>query len=383
MHRKRPWQRGKYYLAQNIYGYWEIRWNDPARSRNGPRCKSTGARVVEEAIASADDWYERNAKFSHEAPENLALGPLFMGFLAQEKPKGKSGFKIDKKGLIDVLEVMMEIVPKPMVADLEVDEHQEALIEKLRTRGLIDSTIRRKIGPVRRALKWAMRRKKIRRQIIFPTNEELELDRDQERDAFFTIEQAAAFYRAIDCEYLAAFFIVGMNTGARSAAIYEMMEEDIDFDRGVRGLIDLQRFTSPDLRKRHGVIPITKTLAPWLISRKDGYIVGRKKKYIGPAWNAALKRARLEDADLTPHVMRHTVSSELAGRDVPDNQIKFWFAQSVGKKGYTHRLTYRSDYLAGAIAALDGFMGEIEIALKSEKDRTGIRSLSPETLADA
>ena len=123
---------------------------------------------------------------------------------------------------------------------------------------------------------------------------------------------------------------------------------------------------------------ITDTLRPWLTPRKNSFVVGRGVKSIQRAWTATVDRAGLP-AELTPHAMRHTVASVLADRGVSENSIKLWFAERLGKAGYTHRLTHRPDYLADAAAALDGFMREIEIAVKSEKGRVGARPLSTET----
>ena len=117
-------------------------------------------------------------------------------------------------------------------------------------------------------------------------------------------------------------------------------------------------------------LAISVRAARQLLRREGaGFKVGRRWKTTPELWTE----------ELTPHAMRHTVASVLADRGASENSIKLWFAERLGKAGYTHRLTHRPDYLADAAAALDGFMREIEIAVKSEKGRVGARPLSTET----
>ena len=103
-------------------------------------------------------------------------------------------------------------------------------------------------------------------------------------------------------------------------------------------------------------------------------------KRIGVLWRNARSRVGLLD-NLVIHSMGHTVGSEMAHRDVAENQIHTWFAEKHGKPGYTHRLINQSDYLADAAAALDGYAGDAEIAPKSEKRRMAVQRPFPETLA--
>ena len=363
--------RGHYLVRRRSNGMLVIRWYDPSRRAGGPRGKSTGTRDLEQAKDVMIRFVLEGGRYSHVAPEVMPLAEFLLSFRAKLEEDRPAGLANDRKALLDIAGAM----PDATVADLEAPARQLGLVASLRDAGFGDSAIRRKLGTLSRAVSWGVSFRKLQRKPGLLTPRELGLAPDRSREVYFSEEQAAAFWRAIDDEHIAAFFTLGMCTGARRSALCEVTVFDVD---RARGLLDLRRFTSPDGRKRHGVLPIPEALSPWLTARKGSLVVGRKVKAIQRGWKATLERARLP-AGLTPHAMRHTVASVLAAAGVPDHEIRLWFAERVGKDGYTHRLTHRPDYLAGAAAVLDGFMEEIEIALKSEKDRVAARSLSPET----
>ncbi|NJO37690.1 MAG: tyrosine-type recombinase/integrase [Rhizobiales bacterium] len=366
------WEYEGYYLAQRrSNGKWEIRRNIPGRSRNGAFRKSTGVRDYEEAKRELVKYVLKEAAFENKPPESMPLEELLRSYMEQAEFKEHSSYRFGCRALEDI----MTAVPDTTVASIERLSVQRELVGGLRNLDISDSTITRKINALRGALKWAAAEEKISRRISLASRKTLRLAKDGEREAVFTAETSAAFLHACETENLAAFFMFGMNTGARFEAICRVTMDDVDLDRG---LIDLRRFTDPSEGKRHGVVRVTDAVRPWLVDR-GGYVVGRQESAIVKAWNATVKRARLEGLGLIRHSMRHTVSSIMTNAGVGDTETKLWFAQKVGKEGYTHRLTHRPDYLAAATAALDGFMGEIEVALKAKGTGLTYRSLSPET----
>lgn len=149
------------------------------------------------------------------------------------------------------------------------------------------------------------------------------------RIVYLTKEQCAALEQAAaqdQNENVHAFVMIGLRTGMRHSEILAIRHENIDLDRkaiwipqakaGAReqpvteDLIDY-------LRERLKMLP---SGSPWLFTSpgsKTGHVHTIRK-----AFRRSVKRAGLDPAVITPHVLRHTVVTHLvqAGVDLPTVQ---------------------------------------------------------------
>ena len=113
-----------------------------------------------------------------------------------------------------------------------------------------------------------------------------------------------------------------MMTGQRKEAILSLKWEQVDFNTG---LVDFNDPSMPfaSRRKGRGTVPMSEALrtllegleqdSPWVIHR------GGKRVYdFRSDWAKLMKSTGL---DITPHILRHTVATHLAQKNVPMTQI--------------------------------------------------------------
>lgn len=148
------------------------------------------------------------------------------------------------------------------------------------------------------------------------------------RSRWLTRNEAASLIRAArnnekTRDYLPIFIIIGLYTGARSAAILNLRWHHVDFKNN---LIDFTK--GYDSKTKQGaIVPIPKKLAQVLRSQKKygtniGYVVHinqMKIKSVKRGFATACKNAGLED--VTPHTLRHTCASWLVQKGVPTAKV--------------------------------------------------------------
>jgi integrase len=138
---------------------------------------------------------------------------------------------------------------------------------------------------------------------------------------WITRTEADRLARAAGSFHIELFILIAKNTAARSEAIL-----DLTWDRVKHGRIDFNVPGKPRTRKRRPEVPITPELSAALHEAKKGaqtpYVVeyaGKPVRSIKKAFRRAAIRAGLPD--VSPHVLRHSVATWLAGDGVPLSQI--------------------------------------------------------------
>lgn len=213
-------------------------------------------------------------------------------------------------------------------------------------KGLAPATIRTELGILNSALKWAVRTKIISEAPFIPLPEG-----SPPRELWITRKEADKLVKAAGSFHVGLFILIAKNTAARAGAIL-----DLKWDRIKHGRIDFNEPGKPRTRKKRAEVPITPELAKALGEAKRGartdYVIeyaGEPVRSVKKAFHRAAVRAGMPD--VTPHVLRHSVATWLAGDGVPLEQIAAMLGNSVKmvEKVYAK---YTPGYLAKAMKSL-------------------------------
>jgi integrase len=127
-------------------------------------------------------------------------------------------------------------------ADTISEELCLAYIERRRSTGVKDGTIRLELSKLRAALKWAEKKALIAKApfVWMPPPAD-------PRDVRLTREQAACFIAACDAPHIKLFVVLALTTGARKEAILDLTWDRVDL---VARRINLKDPTRPKTAKR-------------------------------------------------------------------------------------------------------------------------------------
>lgn len=200
----------------------------------------------------------------------------------------------------------------------QVASHVPAYIQK---RGMTPGTINRELGVLQAALRYAFKLGMIG---FLPSIQKLPSPPPR---ADFLNEEQVAILLSETRHYpeLDTFVRIALMTGQRKEAILKLRWEQVDFKSN---LIDFNDRTDPLFHrmKGRGVVPMSSALrgllsglariaggSPWVIHRD-----GKPVRSIDISWKRVMKATKLK---ITPHVLRHTVATQLAQKNVPMTQI--------------------------------------------------------------
>ncbi|MFD1786955.1 tyrosine-type recombinase/integrase [Sphingomonas floccifaciens] len=225
-----------------------------------------------------------------------------------------------------------------------------------------------------------------------------EKDKPGPKDLVYTPEQIArileAAIRIPERWHVHLFVMIMLSTHGRGEAILEL-----DAESQVRGgLIYFNAAGRAQTKKRRSIVPIAPTLAPWLAdvtgkviqyrtTDRDGNTIVKPTASIKTAFEACLIEAGICEQEVdadgnavwheprrrlgeshrrpklrgigSPNTLRHTVSTELHKRGVPEAQIDAAAGHAgvgTNKKNYRH---LRPDYLGEFIEGVEDYWLEI------------------------
>jgi integrase len=288
----------------------------------------------------------------------------------------------------------------PVVSDM-----RNALIQRFidmrRVEGASAHTISRDLAGLRQPLNWAW--KVAERIESAPFIQDIK-DKPEGKTLVYSPQQIAALLDAAlaapEREHIAMVAMIALSTHGRLEAILEL---DEGLGQVQDGLIFFNQPNRAQTKKRRSIVPIAPTLAPWLRG-VTGRIVKAKRLRTDPATGepvyicepvASIKKAfegcllaagiseialggdgepvwlpprkrigeskpRLKLVGLgSPNTLRHTCSTEMHRRGVPEAQIDA--AAGHGGKGTNakHYRHLRPDYLQDFIAGVEAFWVEV------------------------
>jgi integrase len=181
-------------------------------------------------------------------------------------------------------------------------------------------TINRELTVLQAALRWAFKRGDIG---FLPAI--ARLPSAPPRSRFLTDDEVVRLKEAsLDYPHVHHFILIALMTGQRKEAILSLKWDQVDFGTG---LVD---FNDPSIplahrRKGRGVVPMSDSLRSLLIElnlfKNCPYVISKGRTRVRDfraAWSHIMEKAGL---DITPHILRHTVATQLAQKNVPMPQI--------------------------------------------------------------
>ena len=267
--------------------------------------------------------------------------------------------------------------------------------------GVSAHTISRDVSALRNGLNWNWKNERIPSAPFIPDVK----DKPEGRQVVYSPEQVAAILETAlatpEREHVHLFTMVMLSTHARVEAV-------LGFDLDVQLQGNLLYFNPPgrqQTKKRRSIVPVAPTLAPWLEGRAGRLIQWKRGRFDGegddkrwthdsipadsidrafentliaagvcepelddegePVWLPARKRIgetapRPKIVGIgSPNTLRHTCSTEMHKRGVPEAQIDFAAGhrgEGTNKRHYRH---LRPDYLPDFIAGVEDFWAEV------------------------
>ncbi|GAA4722911.1 hypothetical protein GCM10023325_20440 [Sphingomonas lutea] len=239
--------------------------------------------------------------------------------------------------------------------------------------GASGHTVSRDLAALRGALTWAWKCQRIAKAPPFVADVPAHT-RASPRDRVLSPKEIAAIMGVCagrqDREHLIRFIVIMLGTAGRPQAVLELDHTNIDLERN---LIDPSGPGRIHVRKRRVIVPMAKSVRPWVLGIEGKLIryrvplavagdiqpefFERETKSIKRCWNAACAEAGVSGA--TPKTLRHTILTWLAERGVPSEQRQIFAGHSrIGTtaRNYEH---LSPDYLQNAITEVDAFFDEL------------------------
>ena len=291
-----------------------------------------------------------------------------------------------------------QLTGAPVVSDIK-----KALVQRfidMRTKeGASLHTISRDLAALRQPLNWAWKDERIESAPFIMDVK----GKPEGKTLVYTPKQVAALLDAAmampEREHIALLIIIALSTHGRLEAILELITDQIQ-----DGLIYFNAPGRSQTKKRRSIVPIAPTLAPWLADLPEGDVIQWKKPSLDPttgetvytltaadsvkrAFESCLLAAGISAVEVddkgepvwlpprkklgetkprpklvglgSPNTLRHTCSTEMHRRGVPEAQIDTAAGHSgetTNKKHYRH---LRPDYLQEFVAGVEAFWAEV------------------------
>lgn len=321
-----------------------IRWNE--RGERGEH--STGTTDLQEAQAKLGAFIAERQRTNAGSPPNptqVRIADVLADYAEARAPQIVSGARIGFAigALLDFLGNKPVSDITPTVCDAYA-----------RNRGRADGTIRRELGVLRAALKWAEQNNRLSRApfVRLPAPPPGK-DRWLTRSEVARLVQAARNGRDATGLYLPHFILLSLYTGGRKSAVLEMRWTQVNFDRQQ---IDLNPSGRRQTTKRRPTVPMPPKLLGLLRRLRKrgsdiGYVIhrdGARINDIKKSFGYAARKANLPG--VTPHTLRHTCGTWLAQAGVPLFEISGWLGHSHARTTelYAH---HHPSYLKQALAS--------------------------------
>lgn len=341
-----------------------------------PEPEAISDALVENLLA---DWLLEHIEKHLNDPSRYAQGVShWLRFFAAERKAGR-------------------LTRAPVVADIN-NALVSRFISTRQAEGVSAHTISRDVSALRNGLNWNWKNERIPSAPFIPDVK----DKPEGRQLVYTPEQVAAILEAAltlpEREHVHLFTLTMLSTHGRVEAVL-----GLDLDSQLQG--NLIYFNPPgrqQTKKRRSIVPVAPTLAAWLEGRK-GRLIQWKRGYRGedgetvyrelacdsidrafentliaagvselklddqgePLWLPP--RAKLGETSPRPHIvglgspntLRHTCSTEMHKRGVPEAQIDYAAGHrgdGTNKRHYRH---LRPDYLREFIAGVEDYWAEL------------------------
>lgn len=330
------------HLGQNRSGFWEVRWTE--RQADGTwRTRSASCRTKDRSKAERfRQEFVRDLNGVVREQSAPTVEDITAGYLAAAE-----GRRVGPTQEFSLRHIRRAFGPDTLAA-ITAPRLQDYRV----SRNVKDGTLRRELGALIAACRWAARHKLIDPASIpavdlppVSAGREMFLDEDQEREFL-----ALAYGDSIGKRRLTRitrFVALALDTAARKAAIEGLTWDRVDL---VAGVIDFRQPGRKVSKKRRVPVPIADRLYPLLgrawLERTSDWVCDPGS--IRSAWDTWLARTPFATMGLTIHDMRRTWATLAARRGV-----ELWdIAGVLGDDPATveaHYAHHRPDHLRRAI----------------------------------
>jgi len=268
--------------------------------------------------------------------QRLTVGQIVEAYLEQSEAIWKENDRLHYQG---IRERIGRLVPSAITADTCRDI--------VATSDVKPGTLRKRLGVVRAALRWAERKAIIDKapHIWLP-------QAPPPKDRRLSREEFERLGRAMESVHGWIFLQLARFTAARAGAILSLQWRSVDFERRLISLGGSVR------QKRRATVPMHPDLAWILVLAKDvaetDYVIefaGKPVKSIKRTFHTARDRAGLDKA-VTPHVIRHTSASWMAEAGVPMSEIAAVLGHRDSRTTERIYAKFSPEYLQKAVRAL-------------------------------
>ena len=309
------------------------------------KLKSTGTKCQREAEENLAEFIRQNRNSTGpKDPSQYLISDALANFCEDKAPSLVSSARIGY-----ALEPLLDFWGENTVD--AINETTCRAYQKDRARSV--GTVRRELGILRAAINFEHSHARMTHvpKVWLP-------EKPAGKDRWLTRGEAARLLNAArrtehSRHYLPLFILLGLYTGARKGAILELRWAQVDL---VQGRIDFNPAGRARTKKGRAIIPIPDRLF-WFLKKarqrdpSQEYVINRggqrlndiKKSFARASIDAGLSKPMrsadgriLKDADgnakltaeVSPHVLRHTVGTWLAQKGVSMHQIAGWLGHS-------------------------------------------------------
>ncbi|MEZ5846519.1 MAG: site-specific integrase [Geminicoccaceae bacterium] len=232
----------------------------------------------------------------------------------------------------------------PTFGALRPDQITRELCQQYRAmRKVSDGTILKELGTLRAGIRW-----------FDPTAKAIfEMpSTPPARDRFLSQDEARALEAACRQPHVRLFVVLALTTAARKQAIFDLVWDRVDFDRGI-----IRLATGEGRMKGRAAVPLHDKARPLLLEARraavSDYVIevaGKPIRSIRTGFDAACARANLRG--VTPHVLRHTAAVWMAEGGTPMSEIAQYLGHSDSRITERVYARYSPDHLRRAAAAI-------------------------------
>lgn len=334
--------------------YWYRTWFDK-RTRQTRR-ESLRVEGLEDAKKALDDWYVEHIRPVDAKPEDVLLEPILTRYQegrreTDQLAAGRLGYFFSGK----------------CVGDLD-QRRINGYIAFRKGHGVKLSTINRDLNTLRAALNDARKLGELQSIPHIPAVETAEDRRNAPpKGRPLSAKEMAALLDAAKAPHGVMLLMILCNTLCRPDAAYDLTPAQRDTEHG---LLNLNPPGRKQTKKYRPIVPVTKTLKPWLDAAKSQrYYVqisksGRKIESNAKRFVRETRKAAGLGPDVNLYSIRHTMARELRKRRVPAEQIELMLGHRRPDVTTQIYAPYEPDYCADAAAAIDAYFRELRKLLK-------------------
>lgn len=333
-------------------------------------------------------WVTAYGPMHKETPRRVALPKVFARYYQHRASKQRSA--ADAR---IALGKWLDFFGVALVSEVTRDR-QRAFVAHLREQGKADGYIRRILAVGAAALNRAVKEGEIESapRIVLE-----DVPEGEPRDRVATVYEGRLLFRAAeDTPHIWLFLMLAFGTGGRKEALLELTTFQCDFQTRT---IHLNPPGRRQNKKRRASVPMIEPLARILSALPPGPVVawhGHPVRSIKTAFNKVRQRARLlarqdgakrsrdllakglrDEAriavaeakaqgeavlEICPHVIRHTVGTEMRRRDVMLDQVAGFLGHSSGYRTTERYAKIGPDTLAGAARALEAYFADLGLS---------------------